>query len=117
MFLKFLREQNFYHENSLTIHRRCPCHPEPLPIGNYRDEDLEEVVGGMQDYNYMFHGCLEFTVEVSCDKRPHSSTLVKHWSDNYPAILAFLQSAHSGVKGLTVDCDGQVISDVSICVR
>ena len=42
----------------------CPCHPEPLPLGNYRDEELEVVEGGMQDYNYMFAGCLELTVEV-----------------------------------------------------
>ena len=43
---------------------KCPCHPEPLPIGNYRDEDLEVVEGGMGDYNYMFHGCMELTIEV-----------------------------------------------------
>ena len=44
---------------------KCPCHPEPLPIGNYRDEELEVVQGGMGDYNYMHHGCMEFTIEVT----------------------------------------------------
>ena len=44
---------------------KCPCHPEPLPIGNYRDEEVEVVEGGMGDYNYMHHGCLEFTIEVN----------------------------------------------------
>ena len=47
---------------------KCPCHPEPLPIGNYRDEELEVVQGGMGDYNYMYHGCMEFTIEVTNDK-------------------------------------------------
>ena len=50
----------------LYIFSKCPCHPEPLPIGNYRDEEVEVVEGGMGDYNYMHHGCLEFTIEV-CD--------------------------------------------------
>ena len=48
----------------LCLLRRCPCHSEPLPIGNYRDEEVEVVEGGMGDYNYIFHGCLELTVEV-----------------------------------------------------
>ena len=71
----------------------------------------------MQDYNYMFHGCLEFTIEVSCDKHPHSKTLVKHWNDNYPAILSFLMTANSGIKGLTTDCDGKPVCGSSIYVR
>lgn len=95
----------------------CPCHPEPLPLGNYRDEELEVVEGGMQDYNYMFAGCLELTVEVSCDKRPHSKTLLRHWTDNYPAMLALLATADSGVKGLTMDEEGNTVGGVVICVR
>ena len=50
----------------MVYSRKCPCHPEPLPIGNYRDEELEVVQGGMGDYNYMHHGCMEFTIEVTC---------------------------------------------------
>ena len=34
--------------------RSCPCHPEPLILGNYRYDDVEVVEGGMQDYNYLF---------------------------------------------------------------
>ena len=71
----------------------------------------------MQDYNYMFAGCLELTVEVSCDKRPHSKTLLKHWRDNYPAMLALLGAADSGVKGLTVDEEGNIVNGVRISVR
>ena len=50
--------------DNILYSRKCPCHPEPLPIGNYRDEEVEVVEGGMGDYNYMHHGCLEFTIEV-----------------------------------------------------
>ncbi len=38
--------------------------------------------GGMQDYNYIFHGTMEITLEVSCCKHPMASTLKQHWQDN-----------------------------------
>lgn len=38
--------------------------------------------GGMQDYNYIFHGTMEITLEVSCCKHPMASTLEQHWMDN-----------------------------------
>ena len=53
---------------------------------------------------------------MSCDKKPHSKTLLKHWSDNYPAMLALLTSADSGVKGLTLDEEGNIVSGVRISV-
>eukprot|EP00092_Neocalanus_flemingeri_P014781 GFUD01015952.1.p1 GENE.GFUD01015952.1~~GFUD01015952.1.p1 ORF type:complete len:524 (+),score=122.63 GFUD01015952.1:177-1748(+) len=81
----------------------CPCHSEALPIGNYREEELEVVEGGMQDYNYMFSNCMELTVEVSCDKKPAGKTLTYHWENNYQSMLSVLQSADGGVKGLVVD--------------
>lgn len=39
-------------------------------------------LGGMQDYNYIFHGVMEITLEVSCCKHPMASTLQQHWLDN-----------------------------------
>ena len=40
------------------------------------------LIGGMQDYNYIFHGTMEITLEVSCCKHPMASTLEQHWKDN-----------------------------------
>lgn len=40
------------------------------------------VTGGMQDYNYIVHGTMEITLEVSCCKHPMASTLRQHWQDN-----------------------------------
>lgn len=88
---------------------RCPCHSEVLPIGNYRDEELEVVEGGMQDYNYMFSDCMELTVEVSCEKRPAAKTLSTHWENNYASMLSVIQSADGGVKGLVVDEEGSAL--------
>lgn len=36
----------------------------------------------MQDYNYIFHGTMEITLEVSCCKHPYASDLKQHWLDN-----------------------------------
>jgi len=38
--------------------------------------------GGMQDYNYIFHGCMELTLEISCCKYPFAKELPKLWDDN-----------------------------------
>lgn len=40
------------------------------------------VTGGMQDYNYVYHGTMEVTLEVSCCKHPPVTELKKHWHDN-----------------------------------
>ena len=54
---------------------------------------------------------------MSCDKRPHSKTLMAHWDDNYPALLALLDSVHTGVRGLTLDSESNILAGVSISVR
>ena len=54
---------------------------------------------------------------MSCDKRPHSKTLMAHWDDNYPALLALLGSVHTGVRGLTLDTESNILAGVSISVR
>ena len=60
---------------------------------------------------------INYVWQVSCEKKPHSKTLLKHWGDNYPAMLALLTAADSGVKGLTVDEEGNTVSGVRISVR
>lgn len=42
--------------------------------------------GGMQDYNYIFHGTMELTLEISCCKYPLASTIEQHWLDNKKVI-------------------------------
>lgn len=36
----------------------------------------------MQDYNYLWHGCMEVTLEISCCKYPPAHELPKYWQDN-----------------------------------
>ncbi|CAG9770272.1 unnamed protein product [Ceutorhynchus assimilis] len=61
--------------------------------------------GGMQDYNYFKHGCMELTLEISCCKYPGADELEKHWNDNREALLAFCQQAHRGIFGQVLDWD------------
>lgn len=40
------------------------------------------LTGGMQDYNYVWYGCMEVTLELSCCKYPPNQELPKYWEDN-----------------------------------
>lgn len=40
------------------------------------------LIGGMQDYNYVWYGCMEITLEVSCCKYPPAHELPRYWEDN-----------------------------------
>jgi len=59
-------------------------------------------VGGMQDYNYIFAGCLELTLEISCCKFPTNQTLLSHWQRNRDALILYLVQAHLGTSYLWI---------------
>jgi hypothetical protein len=61
------------------------------------------VTGGMQDWNYRYLGTNAVTVELSDIKRPPEADLPGLWDDNRWAMLAYLQSAGMGVRGLVTD--------------
>ncbi|XP_033644995.1 carboxypeptidase D-like isoform X1 [Asterias rubens] len=63
------------------------------------------VKGSMQDYNYIYHGCMAILVELSCCKYPNASGLPEFWNENRRSMLAVLQQVHRGVKGIVTDND------------
>jgi carboxypeptidase D len=65
--------------------------------------DWYVINGGMQDWNYVWHGALDVTLEVSNVKWPSSSQLPQFWNDNLESMLAFLERASEGVRGLVRD--------------
>ena len=62
-----------------------------------------DVPGGMQDFNYVHSNCFEITLELSCCKYPGPKTLASEWKRNKPALLAYMEAVHSGIKGLIMD--------------
>jgi carboxypeptidase M len=75
------------------------------------------LTGGMQDYNYIWHGCMEVTLELSCCKFPPSTELPQFWDDNRNSLLQFLGEAHRGVKGFVKDDTAQPIEGASMKIK
>lgn len=75
------------------------------------------LTGGMQDYNYIWHGCMEITLELSCCKYPPASELPKFWEDNRASMLQFIGEAHRGVKGFVKDQNAVSIEGASMKVK
>ncbi|KAJ8959056.1 hypothetical protein NQ318_022312 [Aromia moschata] len=75
------------------------------------------LTGGMQDFNYVWHGCMEVTLEVSCCKYPPAYELPKYWEDNKDALIKYLAEAHRGVQGFVVDENGNPIEKASLKIK
>lgn len=75
------------------------------------------LTGGMQDYNYVWFGCYEVTLEISCCKYPPAHELKKYWSDNQLSMIKFLAEAHRGVQGFVHDQNGAPIEKASLKVK
>lgn len=74
--------------------------------------------GGMQDFNYGYSNCFEITLEISCCKGPHHSTLPQEWYNNKRSLIEYLKQAHMGVRGIVVDADTkEPIGGASVLVR
>ena len=63
------------------------------------------VNGGMQDWNYRVAGCNDMTFEISNSQwpQPPANQLATYWSQNRESMLAYLEAAGTGVRGLVRD--------------
>jgi len=75
------------------------------------------LTGGMQDYNYIYHGCYEVTLEVSCCKFPPAHELRKYWDDNQLSLIKFLAEAHRGVQGFVTDGNGLPVERATLKIK
>ncbi|XP_023139101.2 carboxypeptidase Z isoform X1 [Amphiprion ocellaris] len=73
--------------------------------------------GGMQDFNYLHSNCFEVTVGLGCDKFPPEEELSVGWHENSEALIAFMEAAHRGIKGIVKDESGNGIKSARISVR
>lgn len=65
--------------------------------------DWYDINGGMQDWNYVYKGGRELTLEISTVKWPAGSQLPQFWNDNRESMLAYLERAGQGVRGIVRD--------------
>lgn len=104
--------------HSMMAHKpQCKGDTKPFSQGITNGADWYPVAGGMQDYNYDSSNCFELTLELGCDKYPPKEHMWMYWYQNKDSLLNFMNKVHTGVKGVVVDLQGRLLSDVIITVE
>jgi len=76
------------------------------------------VYGGLQDWTIVYNHNFHVTIELSNVKNPAASELDGFWDDNQDAMMAYMNSAHIGIKGIiSNEANGNPISGASINVQ
>jgi len=65
--------------------------------------DWYMIWGGMQDWNYLFRGCNEVTLELSDIKEPSPSEIPQFWEDNRDSMMAYIETCLIGIRGIVTD--------------
>ncbi|KAJ8917801.1 hypothetical protein NQ315_010707 [Exocentrus adspersus] len=97
-----------YSQNHLTMHKSMDRHLGEKCNVIFKDGITNGAVwysfeGGMGDYNYAKHGCMELTLEISCCKYPKANKLETLWLENKKALLKFSLEANKGIAGQIID--------------
>ena len=74
------------------------------------------VSGGMQDWNYVWEGDLDITLEQNNVKWPNANLLEQLWDDNKESMISYIEKIHSGLHGLVLSSNnGQPLNaDITI---
>ena len=75
------------------------------------------ISGGMQDWNYIWEGDFDITIEQSEVKWPNSSQLAGLWEDHREPMLAYLEKVHDGVRGIVTNAETGEPMDATISVQ
>jgi carboxypeptidase M len=72
-----------YAGNNKRMSAGRPCKGQSgFPQGITNGAKWYPLLGGMQDFNYVWHGCMEVTLEISCCKFPAADDLPRYWQEN-----------------------------------
>ena len=75
-----------------------------FPFGITNGVDWYFVYGGMQDWNYVWMGCMELTIELySAKDGPSYSIVPDVWNDNRDAMIRHISWSLAGIRGLITD--------------
>ena len=75
------------------------------PDGIVRGSLWYIISGGLQDWAYLAAGELHVTVELSSERYPPPSDLTALWNNNRESLLAYLETADTGIGGRVLDSD------------
>ncbi|XP_051247717.1 carboxypeptidase M [Dicentrarchus labrax] len=114
----FIHLAKVYSHNHATMHKGDSCaDSRPFLDGITNGYLWYPLIGGMQDYNYVWAQCLELTLEVSCCKFPPVGELPGLWRDNRKSLLAYIKQVHLGVKGRVFDGSGVPVQNAVVEVK
>lgn len=102
-----------------TMHKgeKCPMFAETFPEGITNGASWYSVTGGMQDWNYVFAGVFEITLEVGCKKYPDAKELLSYWQDNREPLIKYIEQVHRGAYGYVTSTINTPIINASITVN
>ncbi|XP_075534715.1 carboxypeptidase M-like [Dermacentor variabilis] len=106
-----------YSFNHANMHLGVACSPHGrsvIPNGTTNGAAWYAFSGGMADYNYIYEGCMDATLEVSCCKFPRRHELARFWQENRLSLLAYLGEVHKGVRGIIQDDQGVPVANASL---
>ena len=76
------------------------------PDGTTNGWEWYEVQGGRQDWMNWWRRCREVTIEISGCKTDDSARMPDYWTANRQALLDYLGTALTGIRGLVTDAYG-----------
>jgi len=74
------------------------------------------ISGGLQDWGYRYMGSNEVTIELSTIKSPSYSQIPTYWSQNQESMLAYIETALWGVRGMVTDARAGTAVDATVTV-
>jgi len=94
-----------YADAHLTMHDSSE-----FPGGITNGANWYALYGGMQDWNYVWQGDLELTLEIGNEKCPYDNELERYWQENQEALITYMEQLHVlGVRGFVFNGSGKPV--------
>uniref|UniRef100_A0A8C4PW41 Carboxypeptidase X, M14 family member 2 n=1 Tax=Eptatretus burgeri TaxID=7764 RepID=A0A8C4PW41_EPTBU len=103
---------------TISSRSRRVCHTNDFAKdhGIVNGASWHSTTGSMGDFSYLHTNCFELSMELSCDKFPHSSELSLEWENSREALLVFMEQVHRGIKGMVMNPKGKGIASAIISI-
>ena len=74
------------------------------------------IFGGMQDWNYLWEGDCDITLEQNNVKWPSSNQLPGLWNDHREPMIAYMEAVHNGIRGVVtkVETGEPLVANISV---